>query len=243
MPFNVYMSIKQFPIQLKDNTNVIFIICVISTLHILKCLMFRMILTNLHYFTSSVKDIFLRITVANSTALIYISVVVGWIYFVAWSVSFYPQVWINYKRQSVVGLNFDFLALNIVGFAMYGIFNMGLFWNEYIQNEYFERYPRGLNPVLVNDVVFAIHAMFATAITIFQCYIYEVNLSKRIIIFHFVNIYYDYSAQNNECQTLLVPSLAYSEYLLLFLLFWAEPMSFTGWTFCITAVISSCPSH
>lgn len=74
-----------------------------------------------------------------------------------------------------MGLNFDFIALNIVGFAMYGIFNMGLFWNEYIQAEYFERYPRGLNPVLVNDVVFALHAMFATGITIFQCYIYEVT--------------------------------------------------------------------
>lgn len=195
----------------------------------------------LHYFNSSVTDIFLRITVANSNALIYISVVVGWIYFVAWSVSFYPQVWINYKRQSVVGLNFDFLALNIVGFAMYGIFNMGLFWNEYIQDEYFNRYPRGLNPVLVNDVVFALHAMFATAITIFQCYIYEVNQPNRNIPFQLVNIllvlYYAYnSAQNNEFRTLLALSLAYSAFWLLFLLFSVEPMSFTGWTFCITAV-------
>lgn len=80
----------------------------------------------------------------------------------------------NYKRKSVVGLNFDFLALNIVGFAMYGIFNMGLFWNEFIQAEYFDRYPRGFNPVLVNDVVFALHAMLATGITIIQCFIYEV---------------------------------------------------------------------
>lgn len=126
-------------------------------------------------------------TVAISMPLIYFSEVVGWIYFVAWSVSFYPQIWINYKRKSVVGLNFDFLALNIVGFLMYGIFNMGLFWDPYIQNEYFERNPRGLNPVQVNDVVFALHAMLATAVTIVQCFMYEraeqrVSWTARVIL-------------------------------------------------------------
>ncbi|KAJ6637414.1 Cystinosin like [Pseudolycoriella hygida] len=117
--------------------------------------------------------IFLRVTVANSRPLIVLSEVVGWIYFVAWSVSFYPQIYINFKRKSVVGLNFDFLALNIVGFFMYFLFNAGLFWNKYIQEEYFARYPQGLNPVLVNDVVFALHAMVATIVTIVQCYFYE----------------------------------------------------------------------
>lgn len=29
---------------------------------------------------------------------------------------------------SVVGLNFDFLALNIVGFSLYSIFNLGLYF-------------------------------------------------------------------------------------------------------------------
>lgn len=133
------------------------------------------------------EDIFLRVTVAISTPLIYVSIVVGWIYFVAWSVSFYPQIAINYQRKSVVGLNFDFLALNIVGFAMYGIFNMALFWDPNIQDEYFLRNPRGLNPVLINDVVFAIHALLATAITIGQCFIYErgdqrVSTTARIIL-------------------------------------------------------------
>lgn len=117
----------------------------------------------------------MRITVANSHAIIYASVVVGWIYFAAWSVSFYPQIYINFRRKSVVGLNFDFIALNLVGFTMYGVFNMGLFWSEAIQDEYFTRYPRGLNPVLVNDVVFALHAFAATLITIGQCLSYEVK--------------------------------------------------------------------
>lgn len=37
------------------------------------------------------------------------------------------------------------------------------------------RYPTGLNPVQVNDVVFSLHASVATVITIIQCFVYEVS--------------------------------------------------------------------
>lgn len=45
----------------------------------------------------------------------------------------------------------------------------------------------GLNPVLINDVVFALHAMVATIITIIQCFVYEraeqrVSLTARSIL-------------------------------------------------------------
>jgi len=118
------------------------------------------------------------VTVAKSRALIYTSIVFGWVYFVAWSVSFYPQIWINYRRKSVEGLNFDFLALNIVGFTLYSMFNCGLYFIEGLQKEYEDRYPLGLNPVMLNDVVFSLHAMFATTITILQCCFYQVILNE-----------------------------------------------------------------
>ncbi|TMW46542.1 hypothetical protein DOY81_008373 [Sarcophaga bullata] len=120
-----------------------------------------------------IEDVFLRVTVANSEAIIYTSLVFGWIYFVAWSVSFYPQIWVNFRRKSVVGLNFDFVFLNLLGFTLYSIFNCGLYWAPEIQAEYANRYPRGLNPVMLNDVVFSLHAVFATTITIYQCFAYE----------------------------------------------------------------------
>ncbi|XP_043651848.1 cystinosin homolog [Drosophila teissieri] len=120
-----------------------------------------------------VKDVFVRVTVAKSRALIYTSIVFGWIYFVAWSVSFYPQIWSNYRRKSVEGLNFDFLALNIVGFTLYSMFNCGLYFIEDLQSQYEQRYPLGVNPVMLNDVVFSLHAMFATCITILQCFFYQ----------------------------------------------------------------------
>lgn len=43
------------------------------------------------------------------------------------------------------------------------------------QQEYFDRHPHGLNPVIGNDVGFAVHASVATGYTILQCYIYQNN--------------------------------------------------------------------
>lgn len=121
---------------------------------------------------------FLRITVAKSNYVIYISSVIGWLYFVAWSISFYPQIWINFKRRSVTGLNFDFLALNLVGFALYSAYNLCVFFSSGIQTEYLNRYPRGLIPVLANDVIFSVHALFATCLTIAQCFFYDRGLQQ-----------------------------------------------------------------
>lgn len=132
-------------------------------------------------------SVFLRITVMHSHIIKIVSYIMGWIYFAAWSVSFYPQIYINFKRKSVVGLNFDFLSLNIVGFIMYSMFNCALYFSPEIQEEYFSRHPRGINPVHLNDVFFSMHATFATCITIIQCFLYEredqrVSTSARVIL-------------------------------------------------------------
>lgn len=167
---------------------------------------FNIYLICLNFFR--VTDTFIRVLVANSRDLITFSNVIGWLYFVAWSVSFYPQIYTNFRRKSVIGLNFDFLSLNIVGFILYGVFNIGLysipqiqvnisffrcyffhFFNSKpqrkicqnsdsfeFQEEYSRLHPRGLNPVQLNDVFFAVHATIATLITIAQCFFYEVNI-------------------------------------------------------------------
>lgn len=122
---------------------------------------------------TTLDDVFVRATVYKVDGLDTFSTVIGWIYFVAWSVSFYPQIYINWRRKSVVGLNFDFIALNVVGFTLYSAFNLGLFYIPEIEDEYFARHPRGMNPVKVNDIFFAVHATAATIVTIIQCYFYE----------------------------------------------------------------------
>ncbi|KAF7703751.1 cystinosin [Silurus meridionalis] len=115
----------------------------------------------------------IRFLVIRSNVLNVINKIIGWIYFLAWSISFYPQVYENWKRKSVVGLNFDFLALNLTGFIAYSVFNIGLYWIPYIQEEFLKGNPNGVNPVEANDVFFSLHAVVLTLIYICQCVRYE----------------------------------------------------------------------
>ncbi|XP_047123413.1 uncharacterized protein LOC100211656 isoform X1 [Hydra vulgaris] len=114
-----------------------------------------------------------RIVVVNSLAIKFINILIGWVYFLAWSVSFYPQTYKNFKRKSVVGLNFDFVCYNMTGFLAYSFFNVGLFWVPSIQNDYFKKYGGTEIPVQANDVFFSLHAVTLTGVTIIQCIIYE----------------------------------------------------------------------
>ncbi|VDN05175.1 unnamed protein product [Thelazia callipaeda] len=73
---------------------------------------------------------------------------------------------------SVVGLNFDFLLLNIVGFTCYTFYNVFMYFDSYVQEIYEREHPHSLIPVLLNDVVFALHALLACLVTALQCYFY-----------------------------------------------------------------------
>lgn len=84
-------------------------------------------------FISSVSRLFVRVIVAYSYFYIQLSSIVGWVYFVAWTISFYPQMISNFRRKSVVGLSFDYTALNFVGHTLYMVFNVSLFFSTFIE--------------------------------------------------------------------------------------------------------------
>eukprot|EP00439_Symbiodinium_sp_Y106_P086646 s60_g34.t2 len=96
------------------------------------------------------------------------SEVLGWTYFFAWSVSFYPQVFLNIRRRSVVGLSLDYQILNAFGFACYFLFNALLFWSPGIRTAYRQSHHGQDSAVRLNDVVFAGHAFLITLITLAQ---------------------------------------------------------------------------
>ncbi|KAH1178946.1 cystinosin [Mauremys mutica] len=121
----------------------------------------------------------IRFQVIHSNIVRIIGQVTGWIYFFAWSISFYPQVFENWRRKSVVGLSFDYVALNLTGFIAYSVFNVGLFWIAYVKEQFLRQYPNGVNPVDSNDVFFSLHAVALTLFLIFQCCIYE-RASQRV---------------------------------------------------------------
>ena len=94
----------------------------------------------------------------DNDALFYLSVIFGWIYFVAWSISFYGQVIENYRRGSVSGLNFDFEIYNLVGFTTYTIYNI----RGYIDDNL------GTGTVQIQDIFFGCHALLLTIVTLIQ---------------------------------------------------------------------------
>jgi cystinosin len=81
---------------------------------------------------------------------------------VAWSVSFYGQIWTNYKLQSVQGFSLEYQIFNQTGYICYFVYTTtGYFFSE----EYTGR-------VDLNDVLFAYHALFAVIVTSLQCCYY-----------------------------------------------------------------------
>ena len=95
-------------------------------------------------------------------ALFYLSHIFGWIYFFAWSISFYGQVIENFRRHSVSGLNFDFEIYNLVGFTTYTIYNI----RGYISDNL------GTGTIEIQDIFFAVHALILTLVTIIQILYY-----------------------------------------------------------------------
>ena len=92
-------------------------------------------------------------------------------YFVAWSLSFYPQPLLNWRRGSTVGTTVDYPAINLLGFTCYTISCACFLYSPVIREQYAFRHPRAPEPtVRTNDLVFAVHAFIITVITYSQFY-------------------------------------------------------------------------
>ncbi|KAI8810515.1 PQ-loop-domain-containing protein [Cladochytrium replicatum] len=106
-------------------------------------------------------------------------VLLGWFYTTAWSLSFYGQLSLNWRRKSVTGLSFDFLALNTLGFTFYTIYNIAFFTSPVLRDQYRKLVGTEIS-VEWNDVVFAAHAITITLITVAQCFVYPRSQTQRV---------------------------------------------------------------
>ncbi|TVY55102.1 Cystinosin [Lachnellula suecica] len=92
----------------------------------------------------------------------------GWIYVLCWSLSFYPQPFLNYTRRSTTGTTVDFPAINIFGFLGYFISCTAFLYSPQIRSDYAARH-HGLTPtVQLNDLVFAAHAVVLCMVCVSQ---------------------------------------------------------------------------
>jgi len=117
----------------------------------------------------------------------YCSAILVWCYFFAWSASFYPQVVLNQRRHSVIGLSVDYTLLNFLGFGFYFIYNALLYFNPYVQEEYRSQHDGSNSAVRSNDVMFSGHAFVLTGVTLLQ-----------------IAIYYDYPKLDRSDRTLRI---------------------------------------
>ncbi|RNF16167.1 cystinosin [Trypanosoma conorhini] len=98
----------------------------------------------------------------------HISAWIGWVYFLAWGVSFLPQLYFNMRRWSVVGQSFEFVFLNVVGFMCYSTYTLCFYSNDAVKETYRRRYNGSTNTVTLNDVVFAVYALVCCLLNCLQ---------------------------------------------------------------------------
>lgn len=111
--------------------------------------------------------------VVLSRALTILAQVIGWVYFALWAFALYPQIYLNWKRKSVEGLSFDYLAFNLSGYVAYSVYNCCFLWSDEIHREYFRLHGASTQvPVAINDAVFALHGFFFTFVNIVQIFVY-----------------------------------------------------------------------
>ncbi|SNX86827.1 related to cystinosin [Melanopsichium pennsylvanicum] len=109
----------------------------------------------------------------SSLALTALSRLLGWIYTLAWSASFYPQIIQNQLNHSTIGLSSDFVALNAVGHTSYLVYNTLLLFYEPVRRAYRKRHGGFENLVQFNDWMFSLHATLVALITLGQFLIYR----------------------------------------------------------------------
>ncbi|VUZ55555.1 unnamed protein product [Hymenolepis diminuta] len=145
-------------------------------------------ITSTSFNVSDLDLIHTSITVYRFKLLTALQQIVGWTYFLAWTLSFYPQIILNCRRKSVEGLSFDFIVYNVIGFLCYSIFNIGLYFIPLIQEEYFNIYPLGVIPVQLNDLFFSVHALVITLVVVVQCFLYERGTQKVSMLCKLITI-------------------------------------------------------
>ncbi|KAL3423416.1 lysosomal cystine transporter [Phlyctema vagabunda] len=97
-----------------------------------------------------------------------ISLCFGLVYTFCWSASFYPQPLLNLRRKSTSGVNIDFPAVNVLGFAAYLVSCSLYRYSPTIRYQYSLR-NEGVEPlVALNDVLFAGHAVVLAIIILSQ---------------------------------------------------------------------------
>ncbi|XP_038884260.1 cystinosin homolog isoform X3 [Benincasa hispida] len=110
----------------------------------------------------------------NSISMEIIYQVLGWISIICWALASYPQVILNFRRKSVVGLSFDYVMLNCTKQSSYLIYNATLFFSSTVQRQYFDKYGYDqMIPVALSDVFFPFHSILLISVVSVQIVFFD----------------------------------------------------------------------
>jgi len=107
-----------------------------------------------------------------------VSGICGVIYFTAWSISFYPQPILNYKRKSAIGLSADFTWINPLGFLALTLWSWGVYFSPIARDQYRRRHDGHEPQISIADLAFSLHALLASLFQLFQVYYYTFFYSR-----------------------------------------------------------------
>lgn len=117
----------------------------------------------------------------KTSDLLLVKDVLGWVYFTAWSSTFWPQVVLNAKRRCTSGFSHDFQVMSFVGFVAYGTFTCGGYLNSAVKAAYILQ--RGFPPPIeLADVCFAVHALLMSTALMMQVLCYAPGFNARRIV-------------------------------------------------------------
>jgi len=108
-----------------------------------------------------------------------VSSIIGWIYFFAWTLSFYPQVMLNYVRKNTLGFNTDKLVYDIIGFGCLSVYCYAFRFVDSVRDSYRDKHDGNTPTVDLNDVAFGFHALFMTLVQICQVVWYNGLRAQR----------------------------------------------------------------
>ncbi|KGN58224.1 cystinosin homolog isoform X2 [Cucumis sativus] len=115
----------------------------------------------------------------NSISMEILYGVLGWISILCWALASYPQVILNFRRKSVVGLSFDYLILNFTKQSSYLIYNATLFFSTTVQKQYFDKYGYDqMIPVALSDVFFPFHSIILILVVSVQIVFFDRGSQK-----------------------------------------------------------------
>ena len=105
----------------------------------------------------------------------------GWVSFVCWGISFYPQIFLNFRLKHTKGLSNFYQLMNIAGYSAYTLYNSFFYFSPVVQSKFCLANNGAMNVVRLSDVAFSWHAFLLTWVTVYQITIYSNDKRTGVI--------------------------------------------------------------